>query len=124
MNTTRRAVKTPEPQTGLHHWWMQRLTAIALIPLTLWLTFSVSSISGAEYKEVIAELGSPLNAILIITLIIVAFYHAALGMQVVFEDYVSTIKTRTICIISTNLILLLLAVAGVGAVATIVFGGQ
>ena len=124
MSTSRQVVKTYVTQKGLHHWWMQRLTAVALIPLTLWFAFSVTCISGAEYTDVIAALSSPLNAILITALIIVSFYHAALGMQVVFEDYVSTISTRTICILSTNLLLFLLAVAGVGAVAVIVFGGQ
>lgn len=124
MSTSKQILKTPVAQKGMHHWWMQRLTAVALIPLTLWFTFSVTCISGAEYKEIIAALSSPLNAILITAIIIVSFYHAALGMQVVFEDYVSTISTRTICILSTNLLLFLLAVAGVGAVAVIVFGGQ
>ena len=109
---------------GLHHWWLQRVTAVALIPLTIWLTYAVICIAGADYGTVISELSEPSNAILLILLIVVSFYHAALGVQVVFEDYVSTIKTRTTCIVCSNLILLLLALAGVFAVVSIAFGGK
>ena len=109
---------------GLGHWWMQRATAIALIPLTFWLVYAVICIHGANYATVITELSEPLNAVLIVLLIVVAFYHAALGMQVVFEDYVSTIKTRMACIVFSNLILLLLALAGIVAVVSVAFGGK
>lgn len=116
--------KNTSATKGLHHWWIHRVTAVALIPLTFWFTYAVIDIAGADYKAVIEELSAPFNAVLIISLIVVSFYHAALGMQVVFEDYVSTIKTRNICIISSNLILFLLALAGVFAVLSIAFGDK
>ena len=109
---------------GLHHWWLQRVTAVALIPLTIWLTYAVICIAGADYDTVHSKLSEPSTAILTILLIVVSFYHAALGMQVVFEDYVSTIKIRNVCIVCSNLILLLLALAGVLAVVSIAFGGK
>jgi len=109
---------------GLSHWWRQRVTAVALIPLTLWFVYAVVSINGADYSTVITELSEPVNAVLIVLLIVVAFYHAALGMQVVFEDYISTIKIRMACIIGSNLILLLLALAGIVAVVSVAFGGK
>jgi len=89
---------------GLHHWWMQRVTAVALLPLTLWLV--------------------PLNSSLIISLIIAAFYHAALGMQIVFEDYISSKPKRIVCIVTTNLLLFFLAVTGIFSIVRIVLGGH
>ena len=109
---------------GLHHWWMQRVTAIALIPLTLWLIYAVASIADAGYKTVIEELSSPLNSSLIISLIIAAFYHAALGMQIVFEDYISSKPKRIVCIVTTNLLLFFLAVTGIFSIVRIVLGGH
>jgi len=109
---------------GLHHWWMQRITAIALIPLALWLIYAIACIADAGYITVIEEISSPLNSSLIISLIIAAFYHAALGMQVVFEDYISSKSTRVVCIVSTNLLLFFLAITGVFSVVRIVLGGH
>lgn len=109
---------------GLHHWWMQRVTAVALIPLTIWFAYSVACIAGTEYNAVLEKISSPLNSILLVCFIIAAFYHAALGLQVVFEDYVSTKAVRIICIVSTNLLLFFLAIAGIFAVVRISLGGQ
>jgi len=109
---------------GLHHWWMQRVTAVALIPLTLWLVYAIACIADADYKTVIDELSSPLNSSLLISLIIAAFYHAALGMQVVFEDYISTKSTRIVCIVVTNLLLFFLAITAVLSVVRIALGGH
>jgi len=109
---------------GLHHWWMQRVTAVALIPLTLWFAFSVVCIAGADYKTVIQEIASPLNATLIISLIVASFYHAALGLQVVFEDYIGSKAVRICCIVGANLFLFFLAIAGILSVIRIAIGGQ
>lgn len=108
---------------GLHHWWAQRVTAVALIPLTIWFAFSVAGMRGMDYQTAVECLGSPLSATLLISLIISAFYHAGLGMQVVFEDYVSTKCTRVACIVGTNLLLFFLAIAAILAVVRIAIGG-
>jgi len=108
---------------GLHHWWAQRVTAIALIPLTLWFAFKVAILSMSDYQTVVECIGSPWSAALIVSLIIAAFYHAALGMQVIFEDYVGNKATRIIAIMATNLLLFLLGAAGVIAVVRIAVGG-
>jgi len=65
---------------GLHHWWMQRVTAVALIPLIIWFAYSVACIAGAEYNVVLEKLSSPLNSILLVCFIIATFYHAALAV--------------------------------------------
>ena len=74
---------------GTHHWWLQRLTAIALIPLTMWLVASIIALSGFGYEAFVAWFGQPINATVMILFLAVAFHHAQLGMQVVIEDYVS-----------------------------------
>jgi succinate dehydrogenase / fumarate reductase membrane anchor subunit len=73
---------------GTHHWWMQRVTAVALVPLTIWFAIGVIAHVGAELSAVRAWLHSPLNAALAILFVATAFYHGQLGMQVVIEDYV------------------------------------
>lgn len=82
---------------GSHHWWMQRVTAVALIPLGIW--FVVSVIRMMEAPEgVIHALHSPAQAVAMILFIGVALIHGSLGVQVVIEDYVSCKCARTILI--------------------------
>jgi succinate dehydrogenase / fumarate reductase membrane anchor subunit len=76
-------------QEGVGHWWAQRVTAIALVPLSIWFVLAAISLLGADYATFAAWLGTFGNALLMALLVIVLFYHAQLGMQVVIEDYVS-----------------------------------
>ncbi len=105
---------------GLHHWWAQRVTAVALIPLTIWFAFKVAVLSQSDYQTVLACIGSPWSAALIVSLIVAAFYHAALGMQVIFEDYIGHKAARVGAIMATNL---LLFAAAIIAVVRIALGG-
>lgn len=72
---------------GTTHWFHQRLTAVALIPLVLWFVWSIVGLSDATYVEFIVWMSKPFNAVASIALILTAFYHAALGCQVIVEDY-------------------------------------
>lgn len=108
---------------GLHHWWAQRVTAVALIPLTVLFAFQVALLSMSDYKTVIDCIGSPWSSALIISLIVAAFYHAALGMQVIYEDYISNKAIRICAIMTTNLMLFLLGTAAIIAVLRIALGG-
>ncbi|MEI6558161.1 MAG: succinate dehydrogenase, hydrophobic membrane anchor protein [Rhodospirillaceae bacterium] len=74
--------------TGTEHWWAQRLTSIALVPLTLWFIFSMVRLAGADYVTVKMWLASPCTAALLIALVLVTFHHAVSGMEVIFEDYI------------------------------------
>ncbi|MEW5703881.1 MAG: succinate dehydrogenase, hydrophobic membrane anchor protein [Pseudomonadota bacterium] len=73
---------------GTAHWWAQRVTAIALVPLGLWFAASLLSLIGAEHATVVAWIGAPAPAVLLVLLLSAVFHHAALGLQVVIEDYV------------------------------------
>lgn len=73
---------------GTHHWIAQRMTAVALVPLTLWFVFSLICLIGGDLAAVKAWLASPFNAVLMVLTLIAGFHHAQLGLQVVIEDYV------------------------------------
>ena len=73
---------------GLQHWWAQRVSAIALVPLTLWFVYSVVHLTGADQTRVHGWLSRPATAILMSLFIVTTFYHLALGVQVVIEDYI------------------------------------
>ena len=79
---------------GLSHWKLQRLSAILIIPLIVWFLFSIMVNMSSQYKEAIEWVVNPINSILLIILLVGIFYHSAMGIQVVFEDYVSNINLR------------------------------
>lgn len=108
---------------GTHHWWLQRLTAIALIPLSLWLVASLIGLSGTGYDEFLFWFGQPVNAALMILLLVVGFHHAQLGMQVVYEDYISDHAMRTTMVIVTKFSCYGLATLSTVSILTIAFKG-
>jgi succinate dehydrogenase / fumarate reductase membrane anchor subunit len=73
---------------GAHHWWMQRLTSLALLPLTVWLAISIVMFPAMDYASAIAWMQMPITAIAMSLLVISLFYHMQLGLQVIIEDYV------------------------------------
>jgi succinate dehydrogenase / fumarate reductase membrane anchor subunit len=107
---------------GVHHWWMQRLSAILLVPLTLWFVIAVVAHVGADYAATRAWLGSPVSFGLMVLLIGATFYHAQLGLQVVIEDYVHREGLKIASILAVKLASLVLALAAVVALMVIVFG--
>jgi succinate dehydrogenase / fumarate reductase membrane anchor subunit len=83
-----RAVGLGSAKAGFGHWWTERVTAVALVPLGVWFATSLIAHSGSGYEAFIGWLGSPVTASLMILLLIALFWHAALGLQVVIENYV------------------------------------
>ena len=75
---------------GANHWWWQRLTAILLVPLSLWFVGSLWSIvvGGADRDALVDWLSGPVAAVLMLLFLGATFYHLKLGLQVVIEDYV------------------------------------
>lgn len=107
---------------GVHHWWMQRVTAIALVPLMLWLLGSVITVVGKPYADASAWLQGPVNAALMILLVACLFYHAYLGLRVVIEDYVHDVTTKLISLLGLKFLLSLLAVIAILAVIRVYLG--
>lgn len=77
-------------KSGVHHWWVQRVTAIALIPLSIWFLFFLGALVHTSYPMVLATIAQPVPATLLIVLSLCLFWHGALGLQVIIEDYVHT----------------------------------
>ena len=108
---------------GLHHWWAQRLTAIALIPLVVWFAISLVMLSGADYGAVRAWIASPVVMVLLILTVAVGLHHGQLGLQVVIEDYVHGDGWKLALIVAVRFIAILFGVAAVVAILRIGFGG-
>lgn len=106
---------------GVGHWWSQRLTAVAMVPLTLFFLFPFARNLGAPWEEVRESYSSPLNAIMAILFLIVGFRHLQLGIQVVVEDYVHDKPLRTALLLANTIVTWALGATGVFAVARIAF---
>lgn len=106
---------------GTGHFWTQRVTAVALVPLTLLFLFPFVSALGSDYEAVRAVYASPFNAIIAILFIGTAFYHLQLGLQVVIEDYVHDHAIKTGALLANTLLTWAFGLAGVFAVARVAF---
>lgn len=107
---------------GLGHWKMQRLTALANVMLVAWFLISAISLAGAGYEETRAWLASPVSASLMVLLIMSAFYHVKLGIQVVIEDYVHHEGLKLLSLTALTLATIGLGVACIVAVLKISMG--
>ena len=108
---------------GLHHWWAQRLTAIALIPLVVWFAISLVMLSGADYDIARAWIGSPLVMVLLILTISIGLHHGQLGIQVVIEDYVHGDGWKLALIVAVRFVAVVFGLAAVVAILRIGLGG-
>ncbi len=106
-------------KSGTGHWWAQRVSALALIPLSLWFAVSVLGLVHADYVVVITWLHAPWTAVL---LSLFLFYHAYLGVQVVVEDYVHTEWLKIATLLLIKFACILCAAAGVFTALRIAFG--
>lgn len=104
---------------GTHHWWMQRVTSIALLPLTIWFALAAASLAGATHAEAVAWIGRPWNAVLLLATIGLTFHHIAAGMQVILEDYANEEWAKLGGILAVKAICALLALASALAVLRI-----
>ena len=103
-----RARGTGAAHSGVHHWYAERITSIALVPLTLWFIFAVLRLVGAPQEAVAEWAGHPVNATLLLALIAITFHHMHLGLQVVYEDYINAKWLMNIAILGTKAASLLL----------------
>lgn len=105
---------------GVKHWWAQRVSAVALVPLTVWFVGSVIAHTGDDYGALISWLRTPLASLAMVVLLLALFHHTALGLQVVIEDYVHS-NARFAAVIAVRLGCFAFASAGIAATLRIVF---
>ena len=108
---------------GVHHWWAQRVSAIALIPLSLWFVASIVFLVDVDRATAIQWLGSPVTLGLMSLFLIALIYHAVLGLQVVVEDYIHTKAAKLILLLLIQFAGFALAAAGIVAMLVIAFYG-
>ncbi|NNF39848.1 MAG: succinate dehydrogenase, hydrophobic membrane anchor protein [Woeseiaceae bacterium] len=104
---------------GTSHWWAQRVSAIALAILGLWFAWCLASMTDFGYVSVVAEIGRPINNILLLLLSMTLAYHSNLGIQVIIEDYVHTPGIKMLALITSRFLHILLAAAAVFALLKI-----
>ncbi|MGE0736173.1 MAG: succinate dehydrogenase, hydrophobic membrane anchor protein [Alphaproteobacteria bacterium] len=118
-----RALGLGSAKDGTHHWWAQRLTALALVPLTIWFVICILGLIGGDYAQAKAWIAAPWNAVLLLLLIGATFHHAQLGLQVVIEDYVHREGTKFALVILVKFAAILLGALAGFSVLKIAFGG-
>ena len=121
-NPLKRARGLGSAQSGVHHWWVQRLTAAALVVLGIWFVVLVLHLKHADYAVAHASVAKPWNALLLIAFIVSVFWHAVLGLQVVIEDYVHTRWKEIVLLVAIKFLAVLGALACALAVLRIALG--
>ena len=108
---------------GLQHWWAQRVSAVARVPLTLWFVYSVVHLTGADQARVHDWLARPASAILMSLFIVAMFHHLALGLQTVIEDYVHREGVKLTALLLVKGLIVLTAAAALFTVLHVAVGG-
>jgi succinate dehydrogenase / fumarate reductase, membrane anchor subunit len=107
---------------GTAHWWAQRVTAVALVPLTLWFVFSLLTLPDFEYETVRTWLSVPITGFLALLLVGVLSYHSYLGTIVIIEDYVSSSGMKVLSLMVLRFLYVLVGGAAMFAILRLVFG--
>ena len=107
---------------GVAHWWAQRMTAVALVPLMIWFVASICAMTGADYDAVRTWIATPMVSIMLVLLTLAVFHHAQLGLQVVLEDYVHTEWLKIASIAIVKFAAIGLAVANIFSIVKIALG--
>ena len=109
-------------KTGVEHWWAQRLTAVALVPLGLWFSMALAALGELNYAGVVGLIQVPLNSVLLILTLFALSYHSHLGVQMVIEDYVHSPALKVSSLVVAFFAHIAVAVAGIFAVLKVAFG--
>ena len=118
-----KALGSGSAKHGFSHWWLQRISAIALIPLTIWFVFSVICLSSSGYYEAIEWLSSPFNATIMLLFTLVGLFHGQTGLQTVIEDYIHITWLNLTLLLSVKFASVILAVLAIISVLKVVLGG-
>jgi len=106
-------------RSGVRPWWIQRITAVALLPLSIWFLFLMGGVLHSDYPMVLATIAQPVHAVFLIVFVVCLFWHGALGLEVIIEDYVHTRWLETTLQIALRFGALLGALACVMAVLAV-----
>lgn len=106
---------------GTHHWWMQRLTSIGLVPLTIWLALSIAMLPHIDYAAVHAWMASPVSCVLLVLTMVAMLFHLNLGVQVIIEDYVHVHWLKMTSIIALNFSCIILGIIGLYSLLKVAF---
>jgi succinate dehydrogenase / fumarate reductase, membrane anchor subunit len=107
---------------GTAHWWAQRVTAVALVPLTLWFVFSLLTLPDFDYETVRTWLSVPITGFLSVLLVAVMSYHSYLGTIVIIEDYVISSGMKVLSLMTLRFLYVLAGGAAMFAIFRVVFG--
>lgn len=122
MTPLNRVLGLGQAKGAAEHWWFQRLTAVALIPLGLWFALALLALPSFEHGALVAWVRQPATSILLILMIVAVGYHSSLGVQVVVEDYVTGKGAKAVTLMGSTLAHVGLTIAAVFAVLKIAFG--
>jgi succinate dehydrogenase / fumarate reductase membrane anchor subunit len=104
------------------HWWVQRVTAVALVPLGLWFAVALATLPNFSYATVVDWMQRPVTSVLLVLFVLAAGYHSYLGVQVVVEDYVHAKGAKAALVVASTLAHAALTVAAVFAILKVAFG--
>jgi succinate dehydrogenase / fumarate reductase membrane anchor subunit len=108
---------------GTEHWWVQRLTAVALVPLGLWLLISLATLETSSYAAVVEWMQRPMTGIMLLLTVLVVVYHSYLGVQVVVEDYVGG-RAKVVTLVLSTFAHVFICVAAVYSILRVAFGAM
>ncbi len=116
-----RVLGTGSAKEGVQHWWAQRLTSIALVPLSIWFAVSLLSLPSFDHAIVAAWMSQSWTAVLLVLFVLVGAWHSQLGVRVVVDDYVHATGLRTLILVVVTFAHALVAAAGVFAILKVAF---
>jgi succinate dehydrogenase / fumarate reductase membrane anchor subunit len=109
-------------RSGTEHFWYQRLTSVALVPLSIGVVLIMVALLGRNHAAVVQILGSPIVAIVMLLFVVSMAYHMKLGMQVIIEDYVHDEGSKFSLLIGNSFFCFVIALAAVFAILKLSFG--
>ncbi len=119
----KRASGLGNTRDGVHHWWMERITSVALVPLTLWVAFAVAAHAGESYASVAAWFAQPFTTTMLTLFVFTATFHASQGLTVVIEDYVHHHGIKVAALLAVKLVLVLLGTSSILSILRVAFSG-
>jgi succinate dehydrogenase / fumarate reductase membrane anchor subunit len=119
----RRVLGAGPSRSGVRDWWRQRLTSIALVPLSIWFVVSLLALPSFDHVMVVAWMAQSWTALLLILLVLIGAWHSQLGLKVIIEDYVHDEGGKTLLLVLIGFAHVLIAAAGTFAVLKVAFGG-